>query len=315
MVHNTIQDHEKIKKLEQIHMARVSHTDSALSFHLMPPSGWLNDPNGLCQLHGTYHIFFQYSPYSAIGEGDKYWGHYETKDFIKDDPIQFLHRFNDKGKEDAELAGFIASLFAYGNRKMFISKLNDLFARADNDIANYVKNGDFANLKGMEYRFAKDYDIIPVFEILNKLYSSSKGLEELFSYAFKSENFLQTVVDYFYSNAPKTAEHGFYHMIPNPANGGAMKRMNMYLRWMVRSSEVDLGIWKFMQPKDLLIPLDVHVARVSRSMGLLNRKSNDFKAVLELTEKLREFCPEDPVKYDFAMFAFGVELNKEKLGV
>ena len=240
---------------------------------------------------------------------------YETKDFIKDDPIQFLHRFNDKGKEDAELAGCIASLFAYGNRKMFISKLNDLFARADNDIANYVKNGDFANLKGMEYRFAKDYDIIPVFEILNKLYSSSKGLEELFSYAFKSENFLQTVVDYFYSNAPKTAEHGFYHMIPNPANGGAMKRMNMYLRWMVRSSEVDLGIWKFMQPKDLLIPLDVHVARVSRSMGLLNRKSNDFKAVLELTEKLREFCPEDPVKYDFAMFAFGVELNKEKLGV
>lgn len=82
MVHNTIQDHEKIKKLEQIHMTRVSHTDSALSFHLMPPSGWLNDPNGLCQLHGTYHIFFQYSPYSAIGEGDKYWGHYETKDFI-----------------------------------------------------------------------------------------------------------------------------------------------------------------------------------------------------------------------------------------
>ena len=135
---------------------------------------------------------------------------YETKDFIKDDPIQFLHRFNDKGKEDAELAGFIASLFAYGNRKMFISKLNDLFVRADNDIANYVKNGDFANLKGMEYRFAKDYDIIPVFEILNKLYSSSKGLEELFSYAFKSENFLQTVVDYFYSNAPKTAEHGLY---------------------------------------------------------------------------------------------------------
>lgn len=82
MVHNTIQDNEKIKKMEQIHMTRVSHTDSALSFHLMPPSGWLNDPNGLCQLHGTYHIFFQYSPYSAIGEGDKYWGHYETKDFI-----------------------------------------------------------------------------------------------------------------------------------------------------------------------------------------------------------------------------------------
>ena len=232
---------------------------------------------------------------------------YETKDFIKDDPIQFPHR--GKSKEDIELYGFIASLFAYGNRKMFIAKLNDLFNRADNDITNYIKNGDFSNLKGLEYRFAKDNDIIPVFEILNKLYKESKGLEELFEYAFGQENFLKIVVDYFYSRAPKTAGQGFYHMIPNPDNGGAMKRMNMYLRWMVRKPPVDLGIWNFMKPKDLLIPLDVHVARVSRAMGLLDRKSNDFKAVIELTAKLREFCPEDQVKYDFAMFAFGVELS------
>ena len=121
---------------------------------------------------------------------------------------------------------------------------------------------------------------------------------------------MKTVVDYFYSLAPKTAGQGFYHMIPNPANGGAMKRMNMYLRWMVRSSAVDIGIWNFMKPKDLLIPLDVHVARVSREMGLLTRKSNDFKAVLELMEPLRRFCPEDPVKYDFAMFAYGIDRSK-----
>ena len=234
---------------------------------------------------------------------------YETKDFIKDDPIQFPHR--GKSKEDIELYGFIASLFAYGNRKMFIAKLNDLFKRADNDIANYVKNGDFSNLKGLEYRFSKDNDIIPIFEILNKLYTESKGLEELFEYAFSKEDFLKTVVDYFYSRAPKSAGQGFYHMIPNPDNGGAMKRMNMYLRWLVRKPPVDLGIWTFMKPRDLLIPLDVHVARVSRTMGLLTRKSNDFKAVLELTEKLRELCPDDPVKYDFAMFAFGVELGEK----
>lgn len=238
---------------------------------------------------------------------------YETREFIKDDPIQFIHCW--KNKQDSELAGFIASLFAYGNRKMFIKKLDELFERADNDISGYINNGDFANLKGLEYRFSKDYDIIPIFEILHKLYMESKGLEELFAYAFEQNNFLQTVVDYFYSNAPKTVGQGFYHMIPNPANGGAMKRMNMFLRWMVRKPPVDLGIWKFMKPKDLLIPLDVHVARVSRNMGLLQRKSNDFKAVLELTDKLKEFCPEDPVKYDFAMFAFGVELNTKKLGV
>ena len=95
-------------------------------------------------------------------------------------------------------------------------------------------------------------------------------------------------------------------MIPNPSNGGAMKRLNMFLRWMVRKGPVDLGIWEFMQPKDLLIPLDVHVARVSREMGLLSRKSNDFKAVIELTNALKEISPDDPVKYDFAMFAYGV---------
>ncbi len=246
---------------------------------------------------------------------------YETEDFIKDDPIQFPHK--GKTKEEIELFGFIASLFAYGNRKMFIAKLNDLFDRADNDIENYIKNGDFSNLKGIEYRFAKENDIIPIFEILHTLYKETSGLEELFEYGFKSSqntssqvfSMLKTVVEYFYSRAPQSAGQGFYHMIPNPANGGAMKRMNMFLRWMVRKPPVDFGIWKFITPAELLIPLDVHVARVSRSMGLLTRKSNDFKAVLELMENLKKFCPDDPVKYDFAMFAFGVELNQKKLGV
>lgn len=123
-------------------------------------------------------------------ELDKLVEKYETVEFIKDDPIQFPHRF--KNKDDIELAGFIASLFAYGNRRLFIAKLNDLFNRADNDIANYVKNGDFKNLKGLEYRFSKDYDIIPIFEILNKLYLESQGLEELFEYGWKSAQEEQT---------------------------------------------------------------------------------------------------------------------------
>jgi len=253
-------------------------------------------------------------------ELDRLVDKYENESFIKDDPIQFIHTW--ENKEDAELAGFIASMFAYGNRKIFIKKLEDLFKRTDYDIANYVKNGDFKTLKGMEYRFSKDYDIIPIFEILNKLYTESKGLEELFSYSYtpqgrgeKYDRFLDKVVDYFYARAPKNAGQGFYHMIPNPKKGGAMKRMNMFLRWMVRKSSVDIGIWNFMKPADLYIPLDVHVARQSREMGLLTRKSNDYRAAKELTEKLKEFCPDDPVKYDFAMFAFGVELNKEKLSI
>ena len=240
---------------------------------------------------------------------------YENVDFIKNDPVQFIHRYNNK--QDIELAGFITSLFAYGNRKMFISKLYDLFNRMDNDVANYIKNGEFSNLKGFEYRFSKDYDIIPMFNILNSLYNNSNGLEELFKYSFKTDRgnkydeFLDKVVDYFYARAPREAGQGFYHLIPNPKKGGVMKRMNMFLRWMIRKTSVDKGIWSFMMPKDLYIPLDVHVARQSREMGLLTRKSNDYQAVRELTFKLKEFCPQDPIKYDFAMFAFGVELNKK----
>ena len=239
---------------------------------------------------------------------------YENKSFIKDDPIQFIHK--GKCKEDSELYGFIASLFAYGNRKMFIKTLDEIFKKADNDITNYIKNGDFSNLKGIGYRFSKDYDVIPMFEILHKLYSESKGLEELFKYSFirdrgdKYDKFLQKVADYFYARAPKDTGQGFYHMIPNPKKGGPMKRMNMFLRWMIRKSSVDIGIWNFMTPADLYIPLDVHVARQSRIMGLLSRKSNDYIAVRELTDKLKEYCPYDPIKYDFAMFAFGVESNK-----
>ena len=238
---------------------------------------------------------------------------YETKDFIANDPIQFPHK--GKNKQEIELLGFIASLFAYGNRKIFIKKLDELFKKSDNDILNYLKNGDFSNLKNFEYRVSKDFDIIQIFKCLNKLYNNSEGLEELFRYSYNSKKLLQGVVDYFYSNVSDNVGQGFFHMIPNPQNGGAMKRMNMFLRWMVRKSDVDLGIWEFIKPSELLIPLDVHVARVSRNMGLLKRKSNDFKAVIELTEQLKKFCPEDPIKYDFAMFAFGVELNSNEIGV
>jgi len=251
-------------------------------------------------------------------ELDKLVEKYETVDFIKNDPIQFCHRF--VKKEEIELAGFIASLFAYGNRKIFIKKLDEIFAKVDGDLLGFIKNGDFSSLKGVEYRFSKENDIIPIFEILSKLCNESKGLEELFEYAWltphssphlkeREQAFLQTVVDYFYSQAPKIFTPGFYHMIPNPQNGGAMKRMNMFLRWMVRKGPVDLGIWNFISPAELLIPLDVHVSRVSREMGLLLRKSNDFISVIELTNRLKDFDKNDPVKYDFAMFAFGIELN------
>ena len=148
-------------------------------------------------------------------------------------------------------------------------------------------------------------------KILSDLYNTSDGLMELFAYGYQNNNMFKTVTDYFYSRVNKKAGQGFYHLLPNPEKGGAMKRMNMFLRWMVRKSVVDFGIWNFIPKSELLIPLDVHIARLSREMGLLTRKSNDMKAVVELTDNLKKYDPQDPVKYDFAIFGKGIGGIKE----
>lgn len=244
---------------------------------------------------------------------------YEVEEFIKTDPVQFPHRFNGEGykPEDIEIAGFLASLLAYGNRKVFIKKLDELFTIMENQPLNFLLNFDPEKLNGFNYRFAKDFDIIEVFLLLKKLYAQDGGLKSLFEWGFKQDRTvltaLKTVTDYFYARIENEVGMGFYHLIPNPNNGGAMKRMNMFLRWMVRKGPVDLGLWAFIPQSELLIPLDVHVARLSRGMGLLRRSSNDFKAVVELTRNLKKFDPTDPVKFDFAIFGLGVnEADKDK---
>ncbi len=235
---------------------------------------------------------------------------YENTDFIKDDPIQFPHRFSTP--KDIEIAGFISSLVAYGSRKVFIKKLDSLFEIAQNEPLNFILNFEPKLLGNFNYRFGKPNDFAEIFSIMKELYEHDGGLSELFKYSYKKFgtltdfNFFKTITDYFYSRVKNDVGQGFYFMIPNPENGGAMKRMNMFLRWMVRKPPVDFGIWDFIPTAELLIPLDVHVARISREMGLLKRNSNDFKAVIELTEKLRQFDPNDPTKYDFATFGYGV---------
>lgn len=242
-------------------------------------------------------------------ELDKLAQKYENCDFIKDDPVQFIHRYNDK--KDIELAGFIASLLAYGSRKQFIKKLEQLLIDiAQDEPLNFIQNFESKIIGDFNYRFGKPVDFISIFKILKELYNTSDGLEELFKCGYEQNRLFEVAVDYFYARADKNVGQGFYHMIPNPHNGGAMKRMCMYLRWMVRKSSVDKGIWTFMPASELFIPLDVHVGRISRQMGLLTRKANDFRAVVELTNKLKEFDPNDPAKYDFAMFGYGVNLNK-----
>lgn len=235
---------------------------------------------------------------------------YETKDFIKDDPVQFPHRFNEKN--DIEIASFLASIFAYGKREVFIGKLNTLFERMEQKPYEFVMKFDEKNhiLDDFDYRFSVGIDLVQIIFILKTLYTSNESLETLFAYGWKNtktiQGTLQTVIDYFYSRVTMPVTKGFYHLLPNPAKKSACKRLNMLLRWLVRNGEVDLGIWRFMPKSELFIPLDVHVAKVSRELGLLDRSQNDYGAVIELMERLKEFDPSDPVKYDFAMFGYGV---------
>lgn len=236
---------------------------------------------------------------------------FETEDFVKDDPVRFPNRFTNK--KDKELAGFMASLVAYGRRDVFTKKLDTLFELAQNEPLNFILNFEPEILGDFNYRFGKPEDFAQIFSILRELYSKDCGLEELFKYGYENPqkgNMFVPVTDYFYSRAKENSQQGFYFMIPDPRKGGAMKRMCMYLRWMVRKGPVDFGLWDFMPASELYIPLDVHVARISREMGLLTRNANDFKAVIELTENLKQFDPEDPSKYDFAMFGYGVNEKK-----
>lgn len=239
---------------------------------------------------------------------EEYVNRYETVDFIKDDPVQFVHKFNNK--PDNEISGFIASSFAYGKREVFIAKLNYIFDLMDNKPLGYIKSGDFSNIKNCDYRFSKDIDLIQMLKILNKLYNEGETLGKLFEYSYKENGnvwqMLQGVVDYFYSNVEMPVTKGFYHLLPNPAKKSALKRMNMLLRWFVRKSAVDIGIWNFIPKSELLIPLDTHVAKISRKLGILNRNDNGYESVIEITNHLRQLDPVDPIKYDFALFGYGV---------
>lgn len=235
---------------------------------------------------------------------------YETPDFINSDPVQFPHRFSKKA--DIEIAGFLASIFAYGKREVFIKKLNVLFEKMGNEPHKFVLNFCKENgcLNDFDYRFSVGVDIVQVMLILKDLYRSGSNLEKLFAHGYKAsgtvKGSLQGAVDYFYSMQNLDVSKGFYHLLPNPAKNSACKRLNMLLRWLVRDGCVDLGVWGFMDKSQLLIPLDVHVARISRTLGLLSRSQNDYGSVLELMESLNRFDPKDPVKYDFAMFGYGV---------
>ncbi len=235
---------------------------------------------------------------------------FNTLAFIPDDPIGVVHQF--RQKQDIEIAAFFTATIAWGNRKSIITSAKRFVNLMDNAPHDFILNHQEKDLKrflDFKHRTFNATDALYFIEFFKQHYKKHESLEAAF---FQSETkdsqfeILSNFHHYFFSfeDAPfRTRKH-----VATPQRGSTCKRLNMFLRWMVRKdkSGVDFGVWKKIRPAQLLIPLDVHVDRTARKLGLIKRKQTDWKAVVELTENLKQFDPIDPVKYDFALFGLSV---------
>ena len=227
-----------------------------------------------------------------------------VRDFIARDPVQFPRRYTKRA--DVEIAAFLAATIAWGRRDLILRSAERMFALLEPGPAAFVMSGNYRKLKDrcVHRTFFED-DLKYFCRGFRSCYVKYGSLEKVFAAGMTEVGTVWDGIALF-RDAMAAANGGRYTKhIANP--GSACKRIHLALRWLVRPGPVDLGLWKNISPAALYIPLDVHVARTARRLGLLDRKSNDKKTVAALTEKLREFCPEDPVKYDFALFGIGLE--------
>ena len=245
---------------------------------------------------------------------------FNHSDFIKNDPVQIPHQFSKL--QDIEITAFWVSMLAWGQRKTIINKsleLVDLMQGNPYEFIIHHEEKDRKAFLNFKHRTFQATDTLYFLEFLQQYYHKNESLESAFSRHLNPgdisvKNALIGFHHLFFSlpDAPlRTRKH-----IATPARKSSCKRLNMFLRWMVRNDEngVDFGLWKKIKPAQLMMPLDVHVERIARKLGLLNRKQRDWQAVEELTQNLRKFDPKDPVKYDFALFGLGV-LEHKKSGV
>ena len=238
---------------------------------------------------------------------------YNTPTFIESDPISIPHQFD--LKEDIEIMGFLVSTIAWGNRKMIIKSGNSLASILGNSPYDFIMNygeTDSVLLRNFKHRTFNSFDLDFFITALKIIYTKHKGLENVFSSPINSgstnmQGSIENFRKIFFETVEDSKFRTFKH-VASPAKGSASKRINMYLRWMVRQDKkgVDFGIWKSISPSLLSCPLDVHSGNVGRALGLLSRKQNDWKTVMELDKNLRKMDASDPVKYDFALFGLGV---------
>lgn len=234
---------------------------------------------------------------------------YNTLDFIESDPVQIPHLFSKK--EDIEIAGFLSATIAWGNRKMIIKnshKMMNLMGNAPYDFVMSHTDNDLKRLDTFVHRTFNGQDFASFIKSIQNIYENHNGLEFVYAKNQEAQTMQNSISEFKKTFFEIPHHYRTQKHISDPLKNSAAKRINMYLRWMVRQDAkgVDLGIWKSILPASLSCPLDVHSGNVARKLGILTRKQNDGRALAELDIKLREFDAIDPVKYDFALFGLGV---------
>lgn len=234
---------------------------------------------------------------------------YNHPRFIDSDPIQIPHQFSKK--EDIEISGFLTATIAWGNRKSIINNAHRMMTLLEQSPYDFILNHEESDLEKLQHFVHRTFngdDFIQFIKSLKHIYNTHNGLEAVFSNNASNHGLQHSIHEFktlFFEidHLERTKKH-----VSDPLKNSAAKRINMFLRWMVRQDHngVDLGIWKSISPALLSCPLDVHSGNVARKLKLLKRKQNDGKALLELDTALRKLDSNDPVKYDFALFGLGV---------
>jgi uncharacterized protein (TIGR02757 family) len=237
---------------------------------------------------------------------------YNRPSFIERDPISIPHRFSQK--QDIEIMGFWSAVLAWGQRPVILKKSMELVTLMDGAPYDFIRNHEETDLKrflAFKHRTFNATDALYFLHFFHQYYQAHDSLEDAFLGAPASAETVEPALIRFHDRfccdpffPDRTRKH-----IATPARNSSCKRLLMFLRWMVRQDNpgVDFGLWTRLRPEQLVIPIDVHVNRVARKLGLLTRSQTDWKAALELTQTLRQFDPADPVRYDFALFGLGVE--------
>lgn len=242
---------------------------------------------------------------------------FHKPEYLEIDPLLVVHRFS--GKSNIEIIGLLAASLAYGRVDIIIRSIEKVLFISDNNLKEFSLNTSYIQKKrklaNFKHRFNDGEDIALLLETIKLIYKEFGSIEKLFYYSFsKSDGKMKSSMENFCSVFLNTAKKiygsdkkSFAYFFPKPSKGSGCKRLNMYFRWMIRKSDgIDFGIWKKADPSILIIPVDVHVARVGKLFNLTDRKNSDWKTAEEITDSLRKLDPSDPVKFDFSLCRFGM---------